>query len=138
MSNEFENYDAFQKRMTERFPKMFANPYGGFAVDEGWWPILEELCSNIQGHIEWQKGACPQVIVAQIKEKFGGLRFYYEGGDEQIRGMVGMAESWAAHTCEVCGHPGKSRQGGWIKTLCDHHEAERQQRVKQYENQTSQ
>jgi hypothetical protein len=24
-------------------------------------------------------------------------------------------------TCEVCGQPGKRREGGWIKTLCDEH-----------------
>ena len=138
MTDEFEKYDAFAKQMEERFPKMFAEPYGGFCVGEGWWPILEELCSSIQHHIDWKKGACPQVTVAQIKEKFGGLRFYYEGGDDQVCGMVSMAESWAAHSCETCGAPGERRQGGWIKTLCDHHEAERQQRIKQYENQTSQ
>jgi hypothetical protein len=138
MSKEFEKYDAFAKHMEERFPKMFSGKYGGFACGEGWWPILEELCSNVQHHIDWKKGACPQVTVAQIKEKFGGLRFYYEGGDEQIRGMVQMAEAWADASCEECGSPGKRRDGGWIKTLCDTHEAERQQRVKQYENQISQ
>jgi hypothetical protein len=138
MSDEFEKYDAFAKQMEERFPKMFAESYGGFAVGEGWWPIIESLCASIQGHIDWKKGECPQVTVAQIKEKFGGLRFYYDGGDEQVYGMVRMAENWAAHACETCGAPGKSRNGGWIKTLCDYHEAERQQRRKEHENQTSQ
>ena len=141
MSEEFEKYDAFAKHMEEQFPKMFGEKYGGFACGEGWWPILEKLCSNIQSHIDWknrQLETVPQVTVAQIKEKFGGLRFYYDGGDEQIRGMVQMAEAWADTSCEECGAPGKRRDGGWIKTLCDHHEAERQQRIKQYENQTSQ
>ena len=141
MSNEFEKYDAFAKQMEERFPKIFAEPYGGFACGEGWWPILEALCGQIQHHIDWknkQGNVVHQVTVAQIKEKFGGLRFYYSGGDEAIDGMVRMAESWAARSCEECGAPGKSRDGGWIKTLCDHHEAERQQRKKEYENQTSQ
>ena len=45
--------------------------------------------------------------------------------------MVRMAESWAANTCEECGHPGKMRNGGWIRTLCDEHEAERQARMKE-------
>jgi hypothetical protein len=141
MSNEFEKYDAFTKHMEESFPKMFTEPYGGFCVSEGWWPIIAELCSNIQHHINWknrQSEIVPQVVVVQIKEKFGGLRFYYDGGDDEISGMVRMAESWAAHSCETCGAPGKTREGGWIKTLCDHHEAKRQQRKKEYENQTSQ
>lgn len=127
MDNEFEKYDVFAKHMEDRFPKMFANPYGGFCCGEGWWPILESLCSNIQHHIDWKNKTAevvPQVTVAQIKEKFGGLRFYYEGGDEQIHGMVRMAEAWADASCETCGAPGKRRSGGWIKTLCDHHAAE--------------
>jgi len=129
MDNEFEKYDAFANHMEERFPKMFANPYGGFSCGEGWWPILEKLCSNIQHHIDWknkQSEVVPQVTVAQIKEKFGGLRFYYDGGDEQIRGMVQMAEAWADASCETCGAPGKRRDGGWIKTLCDQHAAGRE------------
>ena len=128
MSNEFEKYDAFAKHMEERFPKMFSGKYGGFACGEGWWPILEKLCSNIQHHIDWknkQSEVVSQVTVAQIKEKFGGLRFYYDGGDDEIRGMVRMAEAWADASCEECGAPGKRRDGGWIKTLCDHHATER-------------
>ena len=144
MSDEFEKYDAFAKHMEERFPKMFSGKYGGFACGEGWWPIIEKLCANIQHHTDWwnknreTRPVVEQVVVAQIKEKFGGLRFYYDGGDEQIRGMVQMAEAWADSSCETCGAPGKRRDGGWIKTLCDHHEAERQQRKKEYENQISQ
>ena len=65
-------------------------------------------------------------VAVQIKEKFGGLRFYYSGGDEYIDGMVRMAEVWAGQTCETCGNVGKRRDGGWIRTLCDTHEAEYQ------------
>ena len=135
-----EEYDAFEQRMKEKYPKMFSNPYGGFAVGAGWWPIIESLCANIQSHVDWKQEqkekygrgeGCTQVTVAQIKEKFGGLRFYYDGGNDTVDGMVRMAESWAARSCEECGKPGTSRSGGWIRTLCDEHEAERQLRMKQ-------
>ena len=124
-------YEEFEKQMIEAYPKMFAEPYGGFAVGPGWWPILESLCGQIQHHLDWKNKkseVVAQVTVDQIKEKFGGLRFYYSGGDDEISGMVSMAESWAAHSCETCGAPGERRDSGWIKTLCDHHETERQQR----------
>ena len=124
---EMEKYDEFAKHMEQRFPKMFSEPYGGFCVSEGWWPILESLCSQIQHHINWkakQGHTVHQVIVNQIKEKFGGLRFYYSGGDETIDGMVSMAESWAGHSCETCGAPGTSGGRGWIQTLCPTHRAE--------------
>ena len=137
MSDEFEKYDAFAKLMEERFPKMFTEPYGGFAVGEGWWPILTNLCANIQHHLNWKNKTSEvvaQLTVNQIKEKFGGLRFYYSGGDDEISGMVSMAEAWAGNSCEECGAPGTSRSGGWIKTLCDTHEAERQLKRKEHEN----
>ncbi len=132
-----DQYEEFARRMEEKYPKMFADQYGGFAVGIGWWPILETLCHQIHHHVEWkqnqlekyQRGqGCPDVVVRQIKEKFGGLRFYYDGGDDTVDGMVRMAESWAAFTCEECGQPGTTRSGGWIRTLCDKHEAERQAR----------
>jgi len=75
-----------------------------------------------------------RVVVDQVKEKFGGLRFYYHGGDNEVSGMVRMAESWAAVTCEKCGNPGHLRHGGWIRTLCDEHEAEYQARQTKYES----
>jgi hypothetical protein len=48
-----------------------------------------------------------QVVAKQIKEKFGTLRFYYDGGDEFIRGLDSMAASMSSVTCEVCGTPVK-------------------------------
>ena len=60
-----------------------------------------------------------QVVAVQVKEKFGGLRFYYSGGDEYIDGLVAMAEAMSYVTCERCGRIGKQNTRGWIETLCD-------------------
>jgi hypothetical protein len=65
----------------------------------------------------------PQVTLDQVKEKFGTLRFYYTGGDDYISGLVSLAESVSGITCEECGDAGEGRNGGWIRTLCDKHEA---------------
>jgi hypothetical protein len=56
------------------------------------------------------------------------LRFYYQGGDLHIDGMVRMAEIWASSVCEECGAPGERRGGGWIKNLCDTHFKEREEK----------
>jgi hypothetical protein len=120
-------YDEFIKDLETKYPKMLAEPYGGVALGAGWWPIIQALCSQIQHYTDWQNKnhekhpVVAQVTINQIKEKFGGLRFYYSGGDDTIDGMVRMAESWAARSCETCGNVGKSRSGGWIRTLCDEH-----------------
>ena len=133
---DFESrYNEFSNRMQTTYPKMYGGKYGGFSVGAGWWPIIEALSRQIQSHIDWaneQKekysrgNGCEQVVVVQVKEKFGGLRFYYNGGDDIVDGMVRMAESWAAHSCEECGAPGKRVGDGWIRTLCDFHIAERE------------
>ena len=86
----------------------------------------EDIMNGARGitpKVEW-------IRVEQIKEKFGGLRFYYQGGNDEISGMVRMAELWAGHSCERCGNKGQRRQGGWVRTLCDTHEDEYQNKWK--------
>lgn len=141
--------EKLDKELCERFPKLFVNRYAdmkttamcwGFECGDGWYDILSALCGNIQDHIDWRNSQrerllknnphnhripeeVEQVVVDQVKEKFGTLRFYYHGGDENIDGMVRMAESMSSVTCEECGKPGYQSSGGWIVTLCgEHHE----------------
>ena len=130
------DYDKFVENLHSRYPKIFTEQYGGVAVGPGWWPIIESLCAQIQSHLDHRNGLAKQypdqhnpvtqVTVAQIKEKFGGLRFYYDGGDDSVYGMVRMAESWASKSCEECGNVGKRSGEGWVRTLCDFHIAERE------------
>ena len=123
--------------LCQKYPLIFANRYlpmnetamcWGFDCGDGWFNIVDQLCSNIQHHIDWKnkkEKVVEQVVADQIKEKFGTLRFYYSGGDEHIAGMVAMAESMSSVTCEDCGKPGRSRGFGWITTVCDEHAEER-------------
>ena len=123
--------------LCERYPKMMVNRLKpmqetcmcwGFECGDGWFNILNQLMSNIQHHIDWnnqnfEKGykqykQVSQVTLDQVKEKFGTLRFYYTGGDDEISGMVRMAESMSGVTCEECGNPGERRGGGWVHTFC--------------------
>lgn len=125
--------EELDKKLCEKYPKIFANRYKpmaetamcwGFEVGDGWYQIIDSLCGQIQHHLDWHNRTeekVAQVVASQVKEKFGGLRFYYDGGDDVIDGMVRMAESWAANTCETCGKPGKLRGGGWLYTACDEH-----------------
>ncbi len=68
-----------------------------------------------------------QVVVTQIKEKFGTLRFYYSGGDDYIRGLESMAASMTSRVCEECGSPGTTRsteKQRWVRVLCEKHATE--------------
>lgn len=75
----------------------------------------------------WNKGyreipvPVEPVVATQIKEKFGGLRFYYTGGDSYIRGLVDFAESISYTTCETCGNPGTLKTEGWWYVSCEKH-----------------
>lgn len=125
--------EELDRQLCEKYPKIFVNRRGlptetlmcfGFEHGDGWYDILDSLCGQIQNHLDWvnkKEETVKQVVAVQVKEKFGGLRFYYEGGDSTVDGMVRMAESWAARTCEVCGNRGILRGGGWLRTLCDEH-----------------
>ena len=173
--------ELLDKELVEKYPKIFRDRYSnmkvtamcwGFEHGDGWYNILDALCSNIQHHTDWirKKRASAlklnrkikkaielnsiepiinhyngdwwvercekilaekryeevpdkihQVVASQVKEKFGTLSFYYGGGDENVHGMVRMAESMSARMCETCGNPGKVRGRGWLTTLCDEH-----------------
>ena len=84
---------------------------------------IDEALQDPEPQLKIVPEACPQVVVSQIKEKFGTLRFYYSGGDEYVDGLEHMADSMSSVMCEDCGCPGKSRssKGKWIRTLCDRH-----------------
>ena len=127
MKRELDEY------LCKTYPKMMVNRNKdmketcmcwGFECGDGWFPILNQLMGNIQHHIDWknrESEVVPQVTLDQVKEKFGTLRFYYQGGDDYISGLVSMAESMSGVLCETCGKPGTSTRGGWIKTACKEH-----------------
>lgn len=94
-----------------------------FECGKGWHPIISKLLTAIV------KDPVP-VTVMQIKEKFGGLRFYYDGGSEFTEKLVRAAEEECSRTCEFCGEPGEERNLPWIRTLCDKHYEEELQRFK--------
>jgi len=62
-------------------------------------------------------------VAVQVKEKFGGLRFYVQAATDKHYNYISFAESMSYVTCEQCGNPGKRYTDGWHKTLCDIHAA---------------
>jgi hypothetical protein len=62
-------------------------------------------------------------VAVQVKEKFGGLRFYVQAATNTHHSYISFAESMSYRTCEECGNPGKTYTDGWHMTLCDIHAA---------------
>lgn len=110
-------------------------PYELFHIEcgkgwEGLYRPLLDLC-KLKG-----------ISVMQVKEKFGGLRFYIGGyaAEQDISMLIRAAEAHSYHTCEDCGEDGilrhirqedgyykpiykatvgASRTSGWMRTLCE-------------------
>ena len=133
--------DELDQKLCEKYPKIFCDRNSedrqtlmryGFCCGDGWYDIIDSLCAQIQGHVDWKRKITPfseltdeefehehQVFAVQVKEKFGGLRFYVSNCDDYVRGAVAVAESLSFRVCESCGDRGIRRGGGWIRTLCD-------------------
>lgn len=155
MKRELEN------KLAEEFPFMLrkhslaeqrnlgyiSDLYGAFGCDcaDGWYELIRSLCREITETYE-KHGRKPDIIIDQVKEKYGTLRFYYhiEEDDTQIHAidimsvdslriknekkplyeeideLVEKYEKMSATVCEECGRTGKLRLDlGWILTLCD-------------------
>ena len=89
----------------------------GFECGDGWFDLIKKLCEKLNAL------NLKNFRVIQVKEKFGGLRFYIgpvktKKADKVFR-LIDKATEKSYRTCEACGRPGKPNKEGWIKTLCN-------------------
>ncbi|MDO8263279.1 MAG: hypothetical protein Q7T21_08630 [Gallionella sp.] len=102
----------------------------GIECGDDWFALIDRLSRACELEIETliaqgvPKEYWPRI--AQIKEKFGGLRFYVNGPvSEELRAKILQAENKESpRICEVCGAPGKLREGRLRRTYCDSCDAE--------------
>ena len=88
-------------------------------TDDGWFDLIHKLCKSIQKELETNHPNPEQFAVDQVKEKFGGLRFYVSGSTSTIHRLIDEASAKSYHTCEVCGKKASLMvAGGWYKTIC--------------------
>lgn len=80
-------------------------------VGPGWHGIIRRLITDL-ATMGWDG------TVMQVKEKFGGLRFYIGASNDDVFERVSKAEIESYDTCETCGEPGTSGGDGWITTRC--------------------
>jgi hypothetical protein len=108
-----------QLELVKKYPNLYKDFGGdmrktcmawGLECGDGWYKIIDELSAKLEPL---------GVVAAQVKEKFGGLRFYINSGSEEAYKLISKAESESFKTCESCGNPGQRRGGGWVKTLCE-------------------
>lgn len=116
--------------LCQRYPELFGGRHDdradtsmcwGFCCGDGWYGILDTLCAEITSQVGQRK--MPAVVVSQVKEKFGTLRFHIRGG--RLRGgnaethrLILAACQLALTTCEQCGQPGELMNAGARVVLC--------------------
>ena len=73
----------------------------GIECESGWKKLYEPIIEYI---IEYNKTHEDNPIkIHQIKEKFGGLRFYTNYCTEELDRMIDKAEDESYNVCEICG-----------------------------------
>ncbi|GAA5007399.1 hypothetical protein FNZ56_04145 [Pseudoluteimonas lycopersici] len=115
--------EALYSAIHDRWPKILA-PNGkkvSLQIEAGWNTLLDELCEQLQ-HYTDHEGA-PQVEAHQIKEKFGGLRFYIGQASASQHALIRFAEGLSYRTCETCGAVGElyKTKRNWFTTKCHAH-----------------
>jgi hypothetical protein len=121
--------DELEAALLQKYPKIFDKNFY-FSCGDGWFNIIDTLCAVIQGNMANKRYSFKEITdeefeeeyhtrAVQVKEKFGGLRFYVDNGDDYTYGAITHAESISMRTCELCGNPGIRRAGPWIRVRCD-------------------
>lgn len=134
---EMRRFDRAWKSISERIPKCWGQH---MRCGLGWKKIIFQLVEDLDrvwdGFFGKKGRECWAPL--QIKEKFGGLRFYIDKrfrimkddyatvkDDAEWRSkltglLIGEAEVESGRVCEECGKYGRRRSvDGWIMTACD-------------------
>jgi hypothetical protein len=102
--------EELERRLVERWPTWFnvegdiretSMPFG-FVHGDGWFDLVWRLCERLEPLVaaeEAETGRSFQVL--QVKEKFGGLRFYTNFRSDAIYALIKAAEIESCHTSEV-------------------------------------
>ena len=105
--------------------KNFAFDKFGFQCGDGWAKLLEPIAQ----YLEEKNKNLPNIYVAQIKEKFGGLRFYVHGADDNLTNLINHASNESLRVCEMCGEQGTpTKIRDWISTLCKRHAVDKEKK----------
>lgn len=85
-------------------------------VPEGWLDLVDTMCEEIRDVIN------PDSLdyeIIQIKEKYGQLRVYDFGGNEETEKIIDKYEKKSFGVCCRCGKPATKISRGYICPWCD-------------------
>ena len=83
---------------------------------DGWFDLLMDLSTALEALGE-------DIEVVQVKEKYGTLRFYINGGTAKADELISAAEARSSVTCDICGAEGTlDTSRHWRSTRCEKHQ----------------
>jgi hypothetical protein len=97
-----------EKQLVEKYPKIFqmvgSTPQQscmawGICTGDGWYWLLDNLCRELQHNTDVNEQ--PQVVAAQVKEKFGSLRFYVNSATDEQYGAIHFAEIYVKNAQKI-------------------------------------
>ena len=115
LDNIYNKYKSSENRVALFKQRISEKKYDDF--------FTEERVADVLAKAEKDFKECLETLpkIEQIKEKFGSLRIYLSQTNDYIDGLVNLAETLSAITCERCGDKGKIYTIGWHKALCPVH-----------------
>ena len=118
--------EEFLKELKDKYPKLYKTKIWA-EFSPGWYPLIKDLSKEIYDLYEsWGDRYETYPFVAQMKEKFGGLRYYMYYGElteedhKKLSEIVDRYERKSYTICEVCSEQGKNdvNQNLYYRTLC--------------------
>ena len=140
-----------QDNLFEKYPQIFQDRNkswaetrmcDGICCGDGWYDLIDKMCEYITSMIEANPHThYTRPVALQVKEKFGGLRFYltwveneaakkHKAPEEKVKimsqseidGIINFTEFLSNTTCEVCGKRGEQfSKNNWVYTRCTEH-----------------
>ena len=90
-------------------------------MSNGWRECFgEQMCEDILNALI-EGGMKPEDFrIAQLKEKYGGLRLYTFGAPQQVYDVITKYEYLSNHVCIICGKINVPMyDNGWISPFCE-------------------
>jgi hypothetical protein len=90
---------------------------GEYDLPKGWFELFLQLCEDIREPLE----RCDQLDkfrFLQVKEKYGWLRCYNSGANEEVNDIIDKYEVLSTQVCSMCGQPAKYMTNGYICPYC--------------------
>ena len=120
-----------KEELIERYPFLIPrNVWTDKIIEDTDWTLLDEMPTGWR--IAFGEKMCEEIRevlikydyldkyrITQIKEKFGGLRWYDNGAPKGVSDIIDKYEQLSYITCITCGKPATLVSKGWISPYCN-------------------